>query len=227
MEKNPVQSKNGIRFLVLVLARYLAACKKLYQRGHGLDSEILKALVDENKEIGSRITAYHTLGVRMLTVATTILLGAAGLAAANGFWYALLGLPFGLCVIAAYLVYINTEVIALGAYKRALEEQLNDTAGVRISGWESRMVDHRHMDMPSIIVRCLFLVALVSSSALAVALSTQFLEPGYRWHAEFWWVFVVTVMSIVLGLTGVGIGVFAEFSTRRRLYPLAVEFFKT
>lgn len=192
----------------------------------GQDSEVLKALVDENNEIGSRITAYHTLGVRMLTVAATILLGVTGLATANGFWYALLGLPQGLCVIAAYLIYINTEVIALGAYKRALEERLNDVAGIRISGWESRMVDYRQKDLPSIVVRCLFLTMLLASSVLAVGLSVQFLDPSFELHADFWWVFAITVVSVILGLTGVGIGVWAEFSTRRRLYPLAAEFFE-
>lgn len=162
-------------------------------------SQVVAALRDECRDVGGRITTYHALGERTLTLGSSVVFAVAGLALTNGFRFVLILLPFPLFAIATYVAYVNTEVMSLGGYKAQLEAKLNGLLGTRVAIWESELARARHRDLSTIAVRALFTICLVATAIVSIREALLSAIPGHWGYDMSGWILAGAIGLIAIG----------------------------
>lgn len=83
------------------------------------------ALLAELHHTTNRLVSYHQLTERTLATGFGVLGAVTVLALANGHYEILMGFPIAVALIYLFVLYLTQEVLALGGYGAALEEELN------------------------------------------------------------------------------------------------------
>jgi hypothetical protein len=156
-------------------------------------------LVSECRDLGTRIAELNTIGERLLGTTTALLALAASVAISGGRAYLLMSLPFVLSVIITYMQYLHSDLMAMGGYKRALEEELERRTGFPIIQWESRVVPSGFSRAQVIGTRLMVVLSLAASAVVALNEAHATTQPGHWGHNNSAWYILLTVSSIVVG----------------------------
>jgi hypothetical protein len=156
-------------------------------------------LVTECRDLGTRIAELNTSGERLLGPTTALLALAASVAISGGRAYLLMGLPFVLSVIITYLQYLYSDLMAMGGYKRALEEEIERRIGFPVIQWESRVVPSRFSRAQVIGTNLMISLALAASAVVALNEARATTQPGHWGNNHSVWYILLTAASIVVG----------------------------
>ena len=130
---------------------------------------------------------------------TALLALAASVAISGGRAYLLMALPFVLSVIITYLQYLYSDLMAMGGYKRALEEEIERRTGFPIIQWESRVVPSRFSRAQVFGTNLMIGLALAGSAVVALNEALATTQPGHWGNNHAVWYIFLTAASIVVG----------------------------
>jgi hypothetical protein len=110
-----------------------------------------------------------------------------------------MGLPFVLSVIITYQQYLNTDLMAMGGYKRALEEEIERRTGFPIVQWESRVVPSGFNRVQVTGTRLMIVLSLAASAVVALNEARATTQAGHWGNNNSTWYILLTASSIVVG----------------------------
>ena len=180
------------------------------------DEPITEWLVSECRDLGTRIAELNTSCERLLGPTTALLALAASVAISGGRAYLLMGLPFVLSIIITYLQYLNSDLMAMGGYKRALEEEIERRTGFPIIQWESRVVPSGSSRTQLIGLRLMLALSLAASAVIALNEARATTQPGHWGNNNSVWYILLTTASIAVGFGTIFICGRAARRTRSR-----------
>jgi hypothetical protein len=163
------------------------------------DERVTEWLVSECRDLGTRIAELNTSGERLAGPTIALLALAASVAISGGRAYLLMGLPFVLSVIITYLQYLYSDLMAMGGYKRALEEEIERRTGFPVIQWESHVVPSRFSRPQVIGTNLMISLALAASAAVALNEARATTQPGHWGNNHSVWYILLTAVSIVVG----------------------------
>lgn len=181
------------------------------------ESKILEILAKEAQDVGVRITTYLALGERVLTIGLGFVTLLGTLVAINDRTYVLMAAPFTLCLILSYVVYLNTEAVALGGYKAAVELALNERTGINLITWESKVAKLRHRDISTIGIRVMSASLVLLSIILAVWRAFQTAKPGEWGHEYSTAIIIGTIFFTTFGVIVTLLAIHAQSRTHSRI----------
>jgi hypothetical protein len=162
---------------------------------------IRESLIAECRDLGERIVILLTSLERILATGAAVLAITASVVVATNKSYFLMLLPAALSVVLLYSEFVNNDIKSMGAYKAALEEEIERRLGFPVILWESKVVrlgEFNHIYQTAL--SAMFLLAMIGSIWVAGVQAWAITKPGH-WGHQHWIFYVVgTALSIVVGL---------------------------
>lgn len=110
-------------------------------------------------------------------LATTIGVAGATIAYDKQIYLIVVLLPLFEFGVAFYAIHIGCEVMALGGYRRWLEEELNYAYREQLFVWETKVAAARHTSAPLWVLRIFYAVGLLVFSAVSIATMYTYTKP--------------------------------------------------
>jgi hypothetical protein len=161
----------------------------------------LEVLTGEAARAGDQIKDILLATERAIALGIAVLAVGVNVAVANHYTEFLLVAPLLANVLFAYTAFMNSELLSLGGYKAAIEEEVNRSLGRSTLVWESQIASRRHHSLPAVVLRC-FLVAC------GVALNVTALVVAFRTRSSGHWGFhhsrlIIGSTLVLIVVTGV------------------------
>lgn len=169
----------------------------------------IEILSKQCETIDSKITSFELLGLRVVTLGTTVVIGLLALSIKEKSDIALVILPFAMYALLFYWINVTTWILSFGGYKKHLEERINSLAGEPLLLWECRIIHSQHVNVPNTILRVLCSVVLFSCIVASIY--------GACRIGEFLFIVVLICVNI-LSLTALGIALRYMKNEFRRTY---------
>lgn len=172
----------------------------------------LNLLTKESEHVATTIRQLEQSGQRIIALAVTVLGLGLMYGVKEGVAEILLVLPLVLFGIASYAVHTYTEVVALGGYRRYLEEMLNSIAGAPSLRWESAISHQRHGTAAQFFLYSVYILIIIISVAVS-------LHTAVKLHGV-WLAVPLGIVALVYG-AGLLVSVRAMFKAFDRAYEAA------
>jgi hypothetical protein len=179
---------------------------------------VLKSLIAECQDVGDRIVTVAG-SLDRVAAAAFVVLGIAGtvVVAANKTYFLML-LPTAVWSVALYYTFVTNDIKCMGAYKYALEEEVNRQLNFPVVIWESKVVrlgDYNFIYQ--VLYFIVFGLAFVLSSIIA---GVQAFKTNSVWYES------ATIGSIALGVGAVITGAVRAQKNAKATYSTVDDAYK-
>lgn len=166
------------------------------------DEQIVNWLIDECRDVGSRISALTTSGDRILATASTVIALVVTVAIGSGSGHLLMWLPLGVSIVIAYGLYLSNMTQGLIGYKIGLEREIERRVRVPLISWQSRVIVGNGASRHVKGVLSLGAAVYLGSVGMGLVQAFHTVSPGAWGHERAWLYISLTTASVVVG-TGV------------------------
>lgn len=165
------------------------------------EAQIVEWLVDECRDVASRITAVTTSGDRTFATGSTVVALAATVAIGGGRGYLLMWFPLAVSIVILHGLYLNNLVRNLVGYQIGLEKEIARRAGLPLVAWQTHVREggRSHRQVKTLLVTAV--VVYVASAAIGLAQALHTTVPG-AWGHERAWLYVTLTVVNVAGTAG-------------------------
>jgi hypothetical protein len=188
---------------------------------------IKEALIAECRDTGERIVELLTSLERILATGAAVLAIIGSVVVASDRAYFLMLLPAALSVVLVYAEFVNNDIKTMGAYKAALEEEIESRLGFPVISWESTVARLSQFNrLYQYALGTIFLLALGGSIWVALVQAFATGNPDHWGHKHSIWYILGTILSIGVGVAAVIAGYFKHEKNMRRTKDYVTNMFK-
>ena len=168
------------------------------------DEQVVNWLIDECRDVGSRVLSVTSSGDRILAAGSTVIALATTVAIGGGKSYLLMWLPLGVAIVIVYGLFLNNMARALIGYQVGLEREIDRRVGVPLIAWQSRVIVRPGSSGPIRSVHFLGVAVYAASAGLGLAQALHTLSPGAWGHERSWLYVTLTAVGIVACAGAIG-----------------------
>lgn len=154
----------------------------------------LQLLAEECRTCGESIRTLFLATEKVIGLGLAIMAAGMAYGLKEGIHEILVLLPVGIFGVLLYGIYISTEILSLGGYRRYLEEGINAAFGEAIFYWESGIAEKRHSDFVRYALHFVYLLFL------AVTIYVSCRTAWRQYGSEVFCALVIVILALLIVL---------------------------